>query len=356
MQLKLFNAPVTSQLTRLFGSTTYDNKSAYLVALASGKTTKDLNQCLNYHVNTGAGFFFDTARLASTGIGTLLGTSSDCTRSIGNNILSCSEINITATAQGKPTHIVLGGIVPVCLEIGTDVDLLYPGSNSVVDVTATGSVVYCPAFDIALSGISGMAPWLMGNEVFAVDSSVFTAGSAFGDYAGNSWNGTAGTTVSPTDGIGYNSAVYAATTTPITSVNVAQSFTLDFKYRQSSTAKFADIAFFYLYSSNTVRWAIGFEPANNQLAIWNNAASAKVIRAIDKFAAMKSTTFVQFKYVYDATTNLHRIYIDGTLIDSFTYVNVQPATTVHRLGMSGAFDSAVIPYFDNIRVRQGVFL
>lgn len=353
MQLKLFSSPVASQLTRLFGATKYDTKTVSLIALASGKTTKDLNQCLNFHTTTAAGYTFDLSRMNSLGIGTLLGSSTDCTRTIANNVLSISELNITATAQGKPTHIILGGIVPLALEIGVDINLLYPNSNTVIDVTSIGSIVYCPAFDIALPTLGAFAPWLVGNELAAIDSTVFRAAS-FIDYAYNTVTVNASVTNDTTNGIGM-----VQNGTPlslIVPVDVAQSFTLDFKYRQEATTKFADIAFFQLYSSNTVRWAIGLEPAQNQLAIWNQAANAKVSRPIATFNALKSTTFVAVKYVYDATTNLHRIFINGSLVDSFTYVNIKPGITTALIGTSGAYDATVKPYMDNIRVRQGVFL
>ncbi|AQT28560.1 hypothetical protein YOLOSWAG_77 [Erwinia phage vB_EamM_Yoloswag] len=351
MNLKLFNVPMLNQLSRLFGSTTYDTKNVYLVALALGKTVKDLNACLNYHA-TGAGYSFDTTRMS--GICTLLGTSTDCTRAFANNVLSVSEINITTTATGRPTHIVLGGILPIALEIGTDVNLLYPNSELVIDVTAAGSVVYCPAFNLSMTNILGLSSWLAGNELLAIDSTVFY-GAGFNDYAGNVISVQAGTVADTSNGIDMNNA-NPAMTTSTAGLDVTQSFTIDFKYRQSATTKFPDFSFFSLFSSTTVRWAIGLEPGQNQFAIWNQAVTAKVSRPIDNYAALKSTTFVTVKYVYDATTNLHRVFINDQLVDSFTYVNIKPNTTVHRIGGSGAYDATVHPFIDNFRVRQGVFL
>lgn len=356
MQLKLFSSPVASQLTRLFGATKYDTKSVYMVALASGKTIKDLNQCLNFHAATGAGYIFDTARLTSTGVGTLLGSSTDCTRTIAGNVLSVSEININATASGKPTHIILGGIVPLALEIGTDINLLYPNSNTVVDVTSVGSIVYCPAFNISLPNLTNLAPWLSGPELFAVDSTVFGSGS-FNDYVGNAVTAAAAVTNSTTDGIGLYANSSAACLSSLNSTwDVSQSFTIDFKYRQESASKLASLIMFSIYSSNTVRWAMGIETSSGLFSVWNQQANAKVSRPIEPYAALKSTTFVNFKYVYDAATNLHRVFIDGVLVDSFTYVNIKPAATTIQIGATSGYDATVKPYMDNIRVRQGVFL
>lgn len=354
MQVKLFSNSLASQLTRLFGSTTYDTKPAYLIALASGKTTKDLNLCLNFHPTTAAGYVFDTARLTSLGIGSVLGSSSDCTRTISGNVLSVSEINMVASGTGKPTHVILGGIVPVCLEIGTDINLLYPDSNTAVDSTAVGSVVYCPAFNIALPNLTSFAPWLSGNELLAVDSTVFNP-AGFADYQLNTIAVQTGTVADATNGIDMNNA-NPQMTTSTAGLDVSQSFTIDFKYRQQAATKFADFTFFSVFSSATVRWAIGLDVASNSLSIWNQFSAARVARPIDTFAALKSTSFVQVKYVYDATTNLHRVFINGNLVDSFTYVNIKPNTTLHRIGGSGAYDATVRPFIDNFRVRQGVFL
>lgn len=353
MQVKLFSSPVASQLTRLFGATKYDTKTVSLISIAQGKTTKDLNQCLNFLPASASGYFFDLSRMTSLGLGTLLGSSTDCTRTINNNVLSVSELNIMASASGKPTHLILGGIVPLALEIGVDINLLYPNSNTVIDVTAIGSIVYCPAFDIALPSLSGYAPWLVGNELAAIDSTVFRAGS-FYDYAYNTVTANASVTNDTTNGIGM--VQNGSPLSVIVPVDVSQSFTLDFRYRQEAATKFADVAFFQLFSSNTVRWSIGLEPAQNQFAIWNMAVAAKVSRPIATFNALKSTTFVAVKYVYDATTNMHRVFINGSLVDSFTYVNIKPGITTALIGTSGAYDATVKPYMDNIRVRQGVFL
>lgn len=354
MQLKLFSSPVASQLNRLFGSTTYDTKNAYLVSLASGKTIKDLNACLNFHTATGAGYVFDTARLTSTGTGTLLGTSTDCVRSITNNVLSVSEMNITATVAGKPTHIVLGGILPIALEIGSDINVLYPDSNTVIDVTSVGSLVYCPQFNVSLPGLVQLNSWLAGNEILALDSSVFKTPS-FTDYAGNAWT-VSGDIAGASDGIAFNTNGSVVSTAPSASVvDVTKSFTVDFRYRQNSTTAFPDFALFGLYAGTlTDRWLFGLEPSANQFGLWNNQQAAKVSRPIANFNALRSATFVDFKYVYDASNNLHRVFLNGTLADSWTYVNLKPSATQYYIG--GGNTRSVSVVMTNFRVRQGVFL
>ena len=354
MQLKLFSSPVASQLNRLFGSTTFDTKNAYLVSLASGKTIKDLNACLNFHAATGAGYVFDTARFAATGTGTLLGSSTDCTRSIANNVLSVSEMNITATIAGKPTHIVIGGILPIALEIGTDINVLYPDSNTVIDTTSVGSLVYCPSFNIALPTLVQLNTWLSGNEILALDSSVFKTPS-FTDYAGNAWT-VSGDIAAASDGIAFNTNGSVVSTAPSASVvDVTKSFTVDFRYRQNSTTAFPDFALFGLYAGTlTDRWVFGLEPSSNQFGLWNNAQTAKVSRPIANFNAMRSTTFVDFKYVYDVSNNTHRVFINGVLVDTWSYTNIKPSTTQYYIGGGNA--RSVSAVMTNIRVRQGVFL
>jgi len=354
MQLKLFGSTVSNQLNRLFGSTTFDAKNAYLISLASGKTIKDLNTCLNFQAATGAGYVFDTTRLASQNIGTLLGSSTDCVRTIANNILSVSEMNITANVAGKPTHIVLGGIVPLALEIGTDINVLYPDSNTVIDVTSVGSIVYCPQFNVSLPGLIALNSWLAGNEFYAVDSSVFRTGS-FTDYTGSVWT-VGGDIASAGDGVAFNTnGSLTSLATAATVIDVTKSFTVDFKYRQDSTTAFPDVALFGLYGSSlNDRYVIGLEPTAPQFGLWNNLTTSKVSRPIANYNAMRSTTFVDFKYVYDASTNLHRVFINGTLVDSWTYVPIKPVTTQYFMG--GGNTRSIKVVMTNMRARQGVFL
>lgn len=150
MQYKLVPNSFVPQLNRIFANVTLDNKSVYLIQLDSGKTEQDLNACLNFHAY-GAGYYFDTSRMA--GIATLLGTGNDLTRSIGNESITFSSCNMLCTIAGTPTHIVLGGIAPFVVEIGSDVSLLYADSGVEVEKTGEGSVVTMPSFSIVLEGL-----------------------------------------------------------------------------------------------------------------------------------------------------------------------------------------------------------
>lgn len=150
MQYKLVPNSVVPQLNRIFANATVDNKSVYLIQLASGKTEQDLNACLNFNAY-GAGYYFDITRMA--GIATLLGTGNDLTRSISGESITFSSCNMLCTVAGTPTHIVLGGIAPFVVEIGSDVSLLYVDSGVEVEKTGEGSVVTMPSFSIVLEGL-----------------------------------------------------------------------------------------------------------------------------------------------------------------------------------------------------------
>ncbi|AXG67453.1 hypothetical protein JA33_079 [Dickeya phage vB_DsoM_JA33] len=150
MEYKVFDLSLIPQLTRLFASAS-DDKAAYVISLNTGKTEKDLLTCLNFRPN-GAGYYFDVTKLTSD-IGVLLGTGNDCTRTLVGNQLNFSKCNITCSAVGKPTHLILGGIIPFSFEIGKDVKLLHVDSGSSVDSTGEGSVVTVNAFGLRLNDI-----------------------------------------------------------------------------------------------------------------------------------------------------------------------------------------------------------
>lgn len=147
---KLYKISVLPQLTTLFNSTTYDSKNAYLLSLSAGAAEKDLSKCLSIHT-TGAGYAFDKTKIS--GICTILGEATTMTRQIVGETITFSATNIVCSAEGRPTHLVLGGIVPVVMSIGGDVSVLYPESSTQVDITTEGSVVYIPPFSISLGGL-----------------------------------------------------------------------------------------------------------------------------------------------------------------------------------------------------------
>lgn len=150
MEYKLYDASFVPQLSRILGSAS-DDKAAYVISLAQGKTEQDLLVCLNTRPS-GAGYYFDTRRLTSD-LGVLLGTGNDCTRNLVHDILSFSKCNITCSAAGTPTHVILGGIAPFVFEIGKDVKLLSVTTGTTVDVTGIGSVVSVAAFKLKFTAM-----------------------------------------------------------------------------------------------------------------------------------------------------------------------------------------------------------
>jgi len=150
VEYKLYDASFVPQLSRILGSAS-DDKAAYVISLAEGKTEQDLLACLNTRPS-GSGYYFDTSRLTSD-LGVLLGTGNDCVRNLVHDILSFSKCNITCSVAGTPTHVILGGIAPFVFEIGKDVKLLSVTTGTSVDKTGIGSVVSVAAFKLKFTAM-----------------------------------------------------------------------------------------------------------------------------------------------------------------------------------------------------------
>lgn len=153
MNYTLFSKSLVPQLSRLFANTSADDKSCYLVKLNAGFTEADLNRCLNVQSTTGGGYVFDAALAASTGVCTVLAKGNNCIRTIEQAKLSFSECLLTATATGMPTHLILGGIVPISLAVGTEVTLLYPDMQIKYDPAGYKTQVTIQPFSINLTNI-----------------------------------------------------------------------------------------------------------------------------------------------------------------------------------------------------------
>jgi len=363
MNLKLFSTQQVPQLSRLFASAAADDKSCYLVKLNSGFTETDLNKCLNFQATTGAGFFFDAARAASTGVCDVLAKGSNCTRSIDSTKISISDCTLTATASGAPTHIILGGILPICLAIGTDAQLAFPTTPLSYDANGFKTTVTIPAFSIPLGSFwSNNANWLVGGEVLAIGSLLFSTGS-FVDYTGVTWT-VSGTASLASDGSGINLGTSGVLSSPVV-IDPTQSFTIELDYHQTGVSQVAEwILFGINLGSVTDRFIIAFDRSNETgFGIWNNvgggSTSMKVNRPIANFAALKTLAAIPVKYTYDATTSTHSIYIDGVLADTFVYTNMKPVSTgvatTGGYGSNGSGNSAYAPIIDRYRIRKGVF-
>ncbi len=361
MNLKLFSNHQVPQLGRLFASTSADDKSCYLVKLNAGYTETDLNKCLNFQATTGAGYFFDAARAASTGVCTVLAKGTNCTRAIDSSKISVSDCTLTALASGMPTHLILGGILPICLTLGTDAQLAFPTTELVYEATGFKTTVTVPAFTIPLGSFwSNNASWLVGGELGAFSALVFTTGS-FTDYTGVTWTVT-GNAAQAADGLGINLGTSGVISSGVV-LDVSQSFTIECDYHQTGTSTYAEWMPLCLnLSSISDRFMITFDRSNETgFGIWNNVGGGgtgmKVIRPIANFAAMKTTTPGQFKYTYDASTFTHSIYFNGVLLDSFVYQNMKPVFTgVAAIGgYGGQSNAAYAPIIDRYRIRKGVF-
>ncbi|QZE57298.1 hypothetical protein MPK71_gp089 [Erwinia phage pEa_SNUABM_1] len=362
MNYKLFANSAVPQLTRLFAQTTADDKSCYLVKLNAGYTEADINKCLNFQAATGAGYVFDAALAASSGICTVLAKGTNCVRTIDRNKLSISDCLLTATAEGVPTNLILGGILPICLTVGTDVTLLYPDLNIKFDPNGYKTQITILAFSISLTqmwtettGVTG----LTGTEVIAFDTGSFNTG-AFTDYTGLAF--TTSNVKIMADGSGFDLGTNGIISTPsVPNFDCSKSFTIECDYHQSGNADYAEWSPLRIGTGLTDRLSIAFDRSNEKgLLIWNNAnqssTPAKVVRPISPYAALWSGSVVHFKYVYDASTNTHTVFLDGTQVDQFVYAIQKPvSTTVQQVngGYGASANAAYTPIINNYRLRQG---
>lgn len=362
MNYKLFANSAVPQLSRLFAQSAADDKSCYLVKLNSGYTEADINKCLNFQAATGAGYVFDVALAASTGICTVIAKGTNCVRTIDRNNLSISDCALTATAEGVPTHLILGGILPICLTVGTDVTLLYPDLNVKFDPNGYKTQITILAFSISLTQMwteTTGATWLTGSEYTAFDLGCFNTG-AFTDYVGLAYTSTGAKVSTDSQGIDLGTAGVISTPS-VPNFDCSKSFTIECDYSQSGTADYAEWAALRIGTSLTDRLAIAFDRSNEKgLLIWNNAnqssAPAKVVRPISPYAALWSGRVVHFKYVYDASTNTHTVFLDGEQVDQFVYAIQKPvsATIQQVTGGYGGGNAAYTPIINRYSVRQGV--
>lgn len=362
MNYKLFANSAVPQLTRLFAQATADDKSCYLVKLNSGFVEADLNRCLNFQAQTGAGYIFDAALAASSGICTVLAKGTNCVRTIDRNKLSISDCQLTATAEGVPTHLILGGILPVCLQVGPDVTLLYPDLVVRYDPNGYKTQVTINAFTISLTQMwveNANATWLTGTERAAFNVGTFNTG-AFTDLTGNAC-ATSGNLKFAADGSGVDLGTTGAVTMAASSTfDPSKSFTIECDYHQSGNADYAEWTLFRSSASLTDRYTISFDRSNEKgLCVWNNVGGGggtpKVVRPISPYSAMWGGSVVHIKYEYDAATSTHKISIDGTVVDTFTYAVLKPVTVGMQVtgGYAAGANAAYTPIINNYAIRQG---
>lgn len=362
MNYKLFGSSLVPQLTRLFANATADDKSCYLVKLNSGYTEADINKCLNFQSATGAGYVFDAALAASSGICTVLAKGTNCVRTIDRKKLSVSGCLLTAIAEGVPTHLVLGGILPICLTVGTDVTLLYPDLNIKFDPNGYKTQITINAFDIQLGNMwveNSLATWLPGNEITAFDASIYNTG-AFFDYVGNGYS-TSGNLSVVDNGINLGTSGILQYNNSGNLVDMSKSFTIECDYSQTSDTDFAEWQLVRFYATLTNRTILGFDRSVEKAFVVRNntgdSGTTKVTRDLAPYAALKTTVPVHLKYVYDASTGTHTIYIDGTQVDTFVYVMKMSNSAAFTVtgGYGAGASAACTAIIDRYSIRQGVY-
>lgn len=361
MNYKLLAQQTVPQLNAVFGLAAADDKSCYLVRLNSGFTDLDLNKCLNFQAATGAGYVFDAAMAASSGICTVLAKGTNCVRTIDLNYIRVSDCVLTAVATGLPTHLIVGGIMPVCLTLGTDVTLLYPDSNIKYDATGYKTQITVNAFVIPLANMwleNLDNTWTTGDEICAFDRAQYNSGAtSMYDYVADSALAISGDVKpgsSPDSGIslGLTGVISRATKgfSPI------RSFTIDCTYRQNTAGALAEFSPIRIVTSTTDRFWLEFNRQTNNLRLVSNGSVAVTRPAANYAALSAATTDVSFKYTYDDTTSTHSIYVGDVLVDSFVYA-VQPCTeaplTING-GVTASASATYVPTIDRYRVRTGV--
>lgn len=105
-----------------------------------------------------------------------------------------------------------------------------------------------------------------------------------------------------------------------------QSFWIEMEYKPTDPTSYPEFGLLGFATSMTDRLYIQFDLSNeNGLCIWNNVQSAVISRPWSLFAALKSNSFVKILYEYDSDTFTHKISLNGTQVDSFTY-KILPVT------------------------------
>lgn len=362
MNLKLFSNTLVPQLNRLFTNAAADDRSCYLVRLNQGFTETDLNRCLTLQAATGAGYMFDANLAASTGVCTVLARGTNCNRIVTREALRVFDCSLTAVAEGIPTHLILGGILPFCLQVGADVTLLYPDMNIKYDLNGYKTQVSIQAFTIPLANIwsDAVQPFPSGNEFFAFDQARFAAPS-FTDYSGKQVTLT-GIARPAADTMGIDLGTTGQLNVTSAAFNPAQSFTIECMYHQSGVSGLAEMKLLAIGTDLSNRFMLTFDRSNQTgLCIWNNVGggdpSPKVQRALSLFTQMQTLAPTKLKYVYDSTKSLHSVYFGGVLLDSFTYTVLNPNKP--NIAISGGYGSGAnanfTPIFDQFSIRQGVY-
>jgi len=183
---------------------------------------------------------------------------------------------------------------------------------------------------------NGLPLWVDPNAKLALSASYFGASpskDAFGTpFTFTGWPQQSDNAIKGTKGSSI--AVEAANHT----FDPTKSFTIQFDFKQDVTDRDCEFLILQTATSFNDRFIISLDQSNEKgLLIWNNQQSSKIQRAWSLYSVLRTTTFVKFKYVYDAKTATHTISVNGNVIDSFVYA-VLPITKT-LLTVKGAYES-----------------
>ncbi|QOI72017.1 hypothetical protein pEaSNUABM50_00567 [Erwinia phage pEa_SNUABM_50] len=211
--------------------------------------------------------------------------------------------------------------------------------------------------------------WYTGsNVVLAFDSNNFIPNTNFNDYKSkiisidkqnaSSPNPTLNTGVASPygSGIALYGALLVAGSSQIPPSFSTSSFTIDMWYSQSSTAgiEFIPYGMYRQLAPNDNKYLLWFYGVDTQgMRYQNNGAN--IIRPKSNYSSLFTSTWKHIAYVYDSTSNMNYFFINGILVDSFTYTVASPASATicgvggHVNSPSGTVHSIV----ERVRFRTG---
>ena len=197
---------------------------------------------------------------------------------------------------------------------------------------------------------------MSGGEILAFDRAIFDA-SGFKDYCNNDYKAS-------TASVNESGILCAGVIETAAEVifDTSQSYTLDMLYSQTAESNLVQFNFMTYMKTNPDKTQLLMQNQWNgstiRAGVWYGTGGSRaeqVVANSTQLAPLKTLAPVQFKYVYDADTNQHAIYIDGDLAGYAVRALRAVSTTTFSIGHYGPLNG---PYgiIDKVRLRPGVFL